>query len=585
MTMKLNKVTGENVLNIETASVTQVCDLSGKRSDDTIELPKTADGRTIIRSRKALNNSTQLFDPKRNIVDENVSLPKDDDGHVIIKRRKSTPQMPSVDLQFIGDEMFDEKTSKKKHKHKKKNNGKKKQPKYYRDLKPKKKKAKQEKKLQRLKEEYVEKRKPNLPAILSELISSKELFAVYNNKMYIYSDTEHCFVKCDSRSVQVMLMKLLSNSERLCVTQRDVKNAYDTMLVLPELQRDLSPIINKPLVNCENGVLDLEAMTLLKHDPRYGFTRCIKANYDEAAKGKVFEKWLDETTKGDEEIKNLLQEVVGYALSEYVFAKVAFLFFGVQDSGKSVFLRIISRIVGEEHISNVDMQKLSEPCYAAQLSDAKLNIAPDVPEKPMKDIGTFKSIVSSLDTIETKELYENPKSQPCFCKLIFGANQFIPLGKLDAINIDAFFRRILIVPFLFSKPREEQDLHLDEKLWKERDYIFTWAMKGAKRLMNNNFVFTRSKVSDALWTKYKTRYSPEKCFFEEHLRLSKGSIISAEVVQEAYEEYADKAEAKTGRNDMKNFISKHYPKVKHKRKRINGSKNPLAVYEGLAFAD
>ena len=103
--------------------------------------------------------------------------------------------------------------------------------------------------------------------------------------------------------------------------------------------------------------------------------------------------------------------------------------------------------------------------------------------------------------------------------------------------------------------------------------------------MKNNFVFTRSKVSEELWLKYKAKYSPEKCFFEEHLKLSKGSIISAEEVQAAYEEYADNAKAKSKRYAMKDFISKNYPEVKHRRKRINGSKNPLAVYEGLAFVD
>lgn len=517
-----------------------------------------------------------------------AALPKDDDGYSLIGKRTSFSQMYSSDEQCVDEDLFNKKSSsKKKHKkkHKDKDKSKKKQPKYYRDLKLKKKKAKHEKKLQRLKEESLETRKPNLSAVLSGLLASEELIAVYDNKVNVFSDEAHCFVGLDPQDAQIMLMKLLDNSERLCVTPRDVKNAFDTILMLPELQRDLSPRVNIPLVNCGDGVLDLETMTLLKHNPRYGFTRCIKANYDEAAQGKAFEKWLDEATMGDKEIKKLLQEVVGYSLSEYVFAKKAFVFFGVRDSGKSVFLRIISRIVGEEHISNVDMQKLSEPCYAAQLRNAKLNIAPDVPEKPMKDIGTFKSIVSSLDTIETKALYENPKSQPCYCKLLFGANEFIPLGNLDPMNVDAFFRRILIVPFMFSKPEEEQDLELPEKMWNERDYIFTWAMKGVKRLMKNNFVFTRSKVSEELWLKYKAQYSPEKCFFEEHLKLSEGSTISAEEVQAAYEEYADNAEAKTKRYAMKNFISKNYPQVKHRRKRINGSKNPLAVYEGLAFAD
>ena len=585
MTMKLNKVTGENVLNIETASVTQVCDLSGKRSDNTIELPKTADGRTIIRSRKARNNITQLFDPKRNIVDENVSLPKDDDGHVIIKRRKSTPQMPSVDLQFIGDEMFDEKTSKKKHKHKKKNNGKKKQPKYYRDLKPKKKKAKQEKKLQRLKEESLETRKPNLSAVLSGLLASEELIAVYDNKMNVFSDEAHCFVGLDPQDAQIMLMRLLNNSERLCVTPRDVKNAFDTILMLPELQRDLSPRVNIPLVNCENGVLDMETMELLKHSPQFGFTFCINASFDEKADGNIFKQFLQDITDGDKDSKQLLQEIVGYSLSTYVYAKKAFIFYGVPHSGKSVLLNITERLVGSENVCHVDLQKLSEACYAARLNKSKLNIAPDLPQTPIKDIGTFKSLVSSLDKIETKELYKNPKSQPCYCKMLFGANQFVPLNKLDANNAEAFFERLIIIPFLYAKPVEERDPNLPEKLWAERDYIFTWAMKGLKRLIENNFIFSSSNESERVLEQYKTQYCPEQIFFSNYLVLDENKTISRDKVQKKYEKFADERGVKVGCYDIKDFISRNYPQVKQSRKRINGSKNPLAVYEGLAFAD
>ena len=507
-------------------------------------------------------------------------LPKDTDGRIIIGSRYSNSLHDTLDI-TNDNKSLNMKKSKKKSKRK----GRKKKPKYYRDLKLKKKKSKQDEKLQDLKEECVENRKPNLPAILSRLLSVKELICVYDNKVYIFDDNQHCFMECDSQKAQILLMQLLSKKERLCVTPKDIKNAFDTILVLPELQQDLSPRINIPLVNCENGVLDLETMTLLEHSPKYGFTCCIHAKYDEDAKGPVFKKWLDEATGGDKEIKTLLQGVLGYIFSEYIFAKIAFLFYGVKDSGKSVLLNVVTRMVGENHVSHVDIQRLSEPCYAARLNNKKLNIAPDVPNTPIKDIGTFKSIVSSSDIVETKALYKNPKSQPCLCKLIFGANHFIPLGKLDLMNVDAFFRRILIVPFLYSKPREEQDLQLGQKLWGERDYIFTWAMKGLKRLAQNNFIFCKSQASQDALERYKTQYCPEQVFFERYLMLDDDTVISRDEVQKKYEKFADKHGVRVGCYDMKNFITNNYPQVNQARKRINGSKNPLAVYEGLAFVE
>lgn len=508
-------------------------------------------------------------------------LPKDTDGRIIIGSRYSNLLYDTLDITNDSKYLSQKKSKKKKLKKK----GKKRQKKYYRDLKLKKQKLKHDKKLHELKEQNVESRKVNLSAVLSQLLSSKELMCVFDNNIFAYSDQKYYFSVCTQHQAQVMLMQLLDSYERLYVTPRDIKNALDTIMVLPELQKDLSPRVNIPLVNCENGVFDLESMTLLKHSPKYGFTRCIHAKYDKEAQGPVFRKWLDEATGGDKEIKRLLQEVLGYVLSEYICAKVAFMFYGVKDSGKSVLLSVIGRMVGEHNVSHVGIQRLSEPCYGARLKQAKLNIDTDASDAQMKDVGIFKSMVGGLDIIETKELYKNPSSQPCYCKLLFGANSYIPLGHLDSNNLDAFFRRIQIIPFLFSKPVPEQDMQLNEKMWSERDYIFTWAMKGAKRLINNNFVFTHSTVSEQKLNEYKAQYSPEQCFFSEHLKLMEKSIVSAEEVQSAYEDYAETLGVKIGRYDMKGFISRSYPQVKQKRKRINGSKNPLAVYEGLAFVE
>lgn len=527
---------------------------------------------------------SQERERRRRQAEAAAALPKDGEGYSLIGKRTSFSQMYSSDEQCVDEDLFNKKSSSKKT-HKGKNKKKKKKSKYYRDLKLKKKKAKQAKKLQQLKEESLETRKPNLSAVLSGLLASEELVAVYDNKMNVFSDEAHCFVGHDPQDGQIMLMKLLNNSERLCVTPRDVKNAYDTILMLPELQRDLSPRVNIPLVNCENGVLNVETMELMKHSPQFGFTSCINASFDDKAGGNKFKQFLRYITNGDKDSKRLLQEILGYSLSSYVNAKKAVIFYGVPNSGKSVLLNILERMVGGENVCHVDLQKLSEPCYAARLNNSKLNIAPDLPQTPIKDIGTFKSLVSSLDKIETKELYKNPKSQPCYCKMLFGANQFVPLNKLDANNAEAFFERLIIVPFLHAKPEEERDPDLPEKLWSERDYIFTWAMHGLKRLIENNFIFSSSKESERVLEQYKTQYCPEQIFFSKYLMVEENKIISRDEVQQRYEKFADECGIKVGCYDIKAFISRNYPQVKQKRKRINGSKNPLAVYEGLAFAE
>lgn len=531
-----------------------MADCAIKKSDKHDGLQRDADGRIIIKSSGAIRE-----DVKSNQQDE-IS--------------ESTKQWFKMVGDFGETEKSHSEESKTKHKSSKR----------FKDKSLKRRKIKQiARKVEMLKEEALKGASPNVSSIISELFSASNFIASCQDEIYYYDKAHGCFVKRAASYVKRDLMNQFSNDERLVVSADNVNKAYKHLLLNPDIQRDLTQMINLPLINCENGVYNLETGELEKHSPQFGFTSYIQAKYDKNAKGKVFKRFLKDITAGNKDSIQFLQEVIGYLLSTYVWAKKAFIFYGVPNSGKSVLLNVIGKIIGKENVSNVALQQLSDSCHVAQLKDATVNIASDLPQAPIKDIGVFKSVVSSLDVIETKELYKNPTSQPCYCKLAFGTNQFVPLNRLDANNAAAFFERLIIVPFTKSIPEGQRNLSLAEELFKERDYILTWAIKGLKRLVENNFVFSLTKESKAVLLLYKSRYCPEQVFFEKYLEFKEDSLISRVEVQKRYEEFAYKRNINVKSHDILNYITLNYSQVKLERKRINGSKNPIAAYEGLAF--
>ena len=528
-------------------TVTNLADCAIKKNDKHDGLQRDADGRIIIKSSGAIRE-----DVKSNQKDA-IS--------------ESTKQL----FELLGDFEKSEKS------HSEKSKTKHKSSKRFKDKSLKRRKIKQiARKVEMLKEEALKGASPNVSSIISELFSASNFIASCQDEIYYYDKAHGCFVKRVASYVKRDLMNQFSNDERLVVSADNVNKAYKHLLLNPDIQRDLTQMINLPLINCENGVYNLETGELEKHSPQFGFTSYIQAKYDKNAKGKVFKRFLKDSIQ-------FLQEVIGYLLSTYVWAKKAFIFYGVPNSGKSVLLNVIGKIIGKENVSNVALQQLSDSCHVAQLKDATVNIASDLPQAPIKDIGVFKSVVSSLDVIETKELYKNPTSQPCYCKLAFGTNQFVPLNRLDANNAAAFFERLIIVPFTKSIPEGQRNLNIAEELFEERDYILTWAIKGLKRLVENNFVFSLTKESKAVLLLYKSRYCPEQVFFEKYLEFKEDSLISRVEVQKRYEEFAYKRNVNVKSHDILNYITLNYSQVKLERKRINGSKNPIAAYEGLAF--
>ncbi len=82
-------------------------------------------------------------------------------------------------------------------------------------------------------------------------------------------------------------MNQFSNDERLVVSADNVNKAYKHLLLNPDIQRDLTQMINLPLINCENGVYNLKRVSLkntlrsldLHHTFKQNMIKTLKAKY------------------------------------------------------------------------------------------------------------------------------------------------------------------------------------------------------------------------------------------------------------------------------------------------------------------
>lgn len=426
-----------------------------------------------------------------------------------------------------------------------------------------------------------------ISSIFSAIISLSERPFVHNDSLYTYDDNRGIYNQLSKHEAYTYIRSVLDSipQENLThkFTVRDIKDTYQQLLWNSGLQIHELEIFNRPYVNCKNGVLSIANMNLEPHSPNHIFTYCCNANYDKNSSGMVFDSFINTLTNNDKSLKNLIQEVMGYCLSDYVNAKKAFLFYGVSNSGKSVLLNLLSYIVDTNNVCSVDLQHMSNPTYVAQLADKKLNIAPDLPSKPIKDIGIFKSLVSNLDSIESRNLYKDPKRQQCNCKLVFASNQPIKLVDIDSYNAEAFFNRLIILPCLNSIPEKEQDSFLIDKLKQERDYIFTWSMHGLKRLVKNNFQFTNCKISEKVKKQHMQSYCPELIFCKRYLDFSdtKSKVLTSEI-NNLFSNFCGEISVKCNKDKLKNFLFDKY-QVSKDRKRINKGKNPQYVYLGVSI--
>lgn len=456
--------------------------------------------------------------------------------------------------------------------------------------KKKKKQKKVKKKLQKwyrlIEEADIDAKKSSVGAVLSEGIKLDKKMAVIDENLYLYDESKGNFVLCGRNETQTKLKSLLSKREQLKVKTNDYKEAYNQLMISEEIQKDNNFFENKPLVNCLNGVYDPENNELIKHSSDYFFKYCVNAKYIAEATCPLFMEYLEYTTNKNNELMHLIQVMLGYLFSSYNNAKTAFLLYGVPHSGKSVLCKVISEIIGNQYTTNVDLAKLSRPEYAARLENAMVNIAPDLPNEPIKDTGFFKSLISHDDVIEVRCLYGNPHKLQGKTKMVFASNHLLKLENASSMDIEAVFNRLIYIPFEYSVSKEEEDHDLSSKLMEEKEGIFSWAMKGLQDYIASGEKFPECDVSKQYKLKNLAKCLPEKQFFEECIKFTEEKYECTSVIKESFKNFCAENGIGYGKLSIVNYLinERHFTisrvRIDNEGNRISHG-NPQRVIKGL----
>lgn len=424
--------------------------------------------------------------------------------------------------------------------------------------------------------------------IMAELMKASNCMIISNHELYLYKSDKGCFEQTSRRDIARDLRSLLDEESKLKISSRQYLESYEQLLISEELECADGFFANKPYVNCLNGVVDVLNGKLLEHSHKYKFKHCINANYV-PGEGKCtqFLNYLDHITQGDDELKKLLRVSIGYLCSHYNNAKKALLLYAIPHTGKSVLCSLIERIIGSDYTCHIDLAFLHRQEYAASLSSTLLNVAPDLKNEALKDVGFFKSLISHDDTISARKLYDNPKDIRCETKMLFSSNHLLTFdASLGQNDIEAVFNRLIFIPFQNQPITDlEDNKHLSDDLYEERDLIFTWAIKGLKDYIENNETFPKAKLSEDLKRLNMSRYCPEKTFFEECIKVSEGCYESSAAIKDAFSKYCLE-HGVTQKTDLVGFLELHQ-RIPKAKKRIDndgkqiGTGNPIYVYEGI----
>jgi putative DNA primase/helicase len=232
------------------------------------------------------------------------------------------------------------------------------------------------------------------------------------------------------------------------------------------------------LLNCENGILDLRVGELRPHRSDEMITKIVPVSYDPEALCPRWDKFLDEVTCGNSPLALYLQRIVGYTLTGIIRERAFFLFFGEGNNGKTIFLRIIGRMLGD-YAHCVPFQEFIQKKVdggsneIAQLQGARFVYSTEPPLDRAFNEALLKQL-SGGDKVRARSLYHESVEWDMQGKLFFAANHKPAIRETTG----AIWNRLQSIPWLASFQGDDDDKELFEKLVPELPGILAWAVKG-----------------------------------------------------------------------------------------------------------
>ena len=235
-----------------------------------------------------------------------------------------------------------------------------------------------------------------------------------------------------------------------------------------------------------NGVLDLHG-GLVPQDAGMVITNIVPHDYDPVAYHEGADRFLDEVSCGDAAVRANLEEVVGMCMYRANdFGKCPVLI-GAGANGKSVFIRVLRYVLGDDNVSTLDLAAVGKQFQAVRLLGKLANLGDDISNERLSGdvLAVFKKVVTGEWIYTDVKNNEGFDFKP-YCTLVFSCNEFPKLGD----SSEGMMRRLFPIPFdaHFAEADPGFDPRLAERLSCEgaARYLVRLGVEGLRRVIARN---------------------------------------------------------------------------------------------------
>lgn len=327
-----------------------------------------------------------------------------------------------------------------------------------------------------------------------------------NGRLHIYQDGIYVD---GNKYIESEMIKHIPNLNR---TKRAEVLAYLDILI-----KDDTPLSDAKFIAFNNCIYDIETDETLPFDPAYIITNKIEYDYNEDAYSEVADKALDKMACGDPQIRDLLEEVIGYTFYRRNELRKAFIMIGDKANGKSTYLDMVTTLLGEKNTCALDLGELGDRFKTAEMFSKLANIGDDIGDEFIPNPAVFKKLTAG-DRVNAEKKGQDPFDFNSYAKLLFSANNLPRIKD----KTGAVLSRLVIIPFnaTFTKNDPDYDPYIKYKLRKPEsmEYLIQLGIMGLSRVLENQSFTTCAKVQKEL-EEYEEANNPILLFFKEEPQI------------------------------------------------------------------
>lgn len=294
------------------------------------------------------------------------------------------------------------------------------------------------------------------------------------------------------------------------------------------------------MIHVKNGMLDLsqEPPALLPFSSDYGSMQRVEVNYDPSAVCPRFNAWLQGAMDAQDVF--LAQEWVGAVNLGVNYAHRILLLSGQAKSGKTSFVSLVQKFVGENACYQLRTDQLGGRFETREYANKRLLMGNDVPADFLT--GRHTAILKSLTggdllTAERKMENEGITFRGDF-HMVIGSNEELTL-RVEG-DADAWERRLLSIHMIKPEGRESIPDIAGVLFREEGEGILAWLVAGARRHILNGYHYALSPEQQGRVQRIVDASDGVRLFVQQRLVVDESgkSQVTMEQLFEAYEQFA-----------------------------------------------